>query len=402
MAVQHRRLNARTVETIKAAGRHADGGNLYLNVTTTGARSWVFMWMRDGRQREMGLGPAWDVSLAKAREIAAQHRQTLRDGFDPLDARKAQQAKPTFGAFAEELIATMESQWRNEKHRAQWRSTLATYAAPISAKPVDRITTEDVLTILKPLWTTKQETASRVRGRIETVLNAAKARGYREGDNPAAWTGHLSNLLPKRTKASRGHHAALPIDDALAFMTKLRGLTSTSARALEFVILTATRSGETLGARWSEFDLERATWTIPAERMKAGVEHRVPLGDRAAAILTEMQARRVGDFVFPGGKLGAGLSDMALTMVHRGLGFDITTHGFRSTFRDWASERTGFPPDVCEMALAHTVSNKVEAAYRRGDLFEKRRQLMAAWAAFCDVPTGETVIPLRKVVAASA
>ena len=403
MAVQHKRLNARTVETIKTPGRHADGGNLYLNVTATGARSWVFMYTLGGRQREMGLGPAWDVPLAKAREIAGQHRQTLREGIDPLDARKAIIAKPLFGAFAEELIAAKESGWRNEKHRAQWRSTLATYAAPISAKPVDQITTEDVLAILKPMWTLKPETASRVRGRIETVLDAAKSKGLRTGDNPAAWTGHLKHLLPAPAKLSRGRHAALDIDAAPGFVAKLRKLDSMSARALEFVMLTATRTGEALGARWDEIDLSRAIWIIPAKRMKAGVEHRVPLSDRALEILTQRFARRSGDYVFPGAKAGTTLSNTAMLMLLRRLSVEVTVHGFRSTFRDWASERTSFPPDVAEMALAHTIDNKAEAAYRRGDLFEKRRLLMAAWANFCEMPAGAKVLTMtRSAEAASA
>ncbi len=398
MAQQHHRLNARTVETIKTPGRHADGGNLYLNVTASGARSWVFMFTRDGRQREMGLGPLRDVSLAKARVIAAQHRQALLDGVNPLSAREAVVVvvKPTFGAFADKLITTKESQWRNAKHRAQWRSTLATYAAKIAAKPVDSITTADVLACLTPIWMPKPETAARVRGRIEAVLNAAKAEGLRTGDNPAAWRGHLDHLLPKRSKLSRGHHAALPIDDTPAFIGRLRELDAMSARALEFIVLTATRTGEALGATWAEIDLASATWTIPAARMKAGVEHRVPLSDRAIANLNALAAVRTGDHVFPGAKRNAALSNMALLMTLRRLGVAVTTHGFRSTFRDWASERTNFQSDVCEMALAHTIPNRVEAAYRRGDLFEKRRLLMAAWAAFCEPAAEDTVVLLHE------
>ena len=246
--------------------------------------------------------------------------------------------------------------------------------------PIDKVTTEDVLAVLKPIWSTKPETASRVRGRIAAVLDAAKARGLRDGDNPAAWTGHLKNLLPSRTKLARGHHAAMSINEVPAFVARLREADGISPRALEFTILTAARSGEALGARWSEIDLACCIWTVPATRMKAGAEHRVPLSSRVIELLKEMAAARLGDFVFPGAKRDSPLSNMALAMTLRRLSVDITVHGFRSTFRDWASERTAFPPDVCEAALAHTVRNRVEAAYRRGDLFEKRRELMDAWA----------------------
>ena len=384
MAARAKPLTARSVETIKAAGRHADGGNLYLNVTTSGARSWVFLYVVKGRQREMGLGPARDVTLAEARELASRHRRSIRAGIDPLETKKIDAGKPTFGSFAEAHIASMEVGWRNPKHRAQWRSTLKTYAASMSALTVDRVTTADVLGVLKPIWSKKPETASRVRGRIEAVLDAAKAAGHRTGDNPAAWRGHLDNLLPKRTKASRGHHAAMSINDLPAFITKLRQAEGASPRALEFTILTAARSGESLGARWAEIDLERRVWTVPALRMKAGVEHRVPLTDRVVEILEDMAQVRVSAFVFPGAKRDAPLSNMALAMTLRRLGAaGVTAHGFRSTFRDWASERTSFPGDVAEMALAHTISDKTEAAYRRGDLFEKRRNMMDAWAGFC-------------------
>ena len=378
-------LTARQVETIKAPGRHADGGNLYLNVTASGARSWVFMYVRGGRQREMGLGPARDVTLAEARDVALQHRRTIRSGFDPLEIRKAQVDKPSFGTFAEDHIAAMETGWRNPKHRAQWRSTLKTYAASLRDLPVDRLETADVLACLTPIWSKKPETAARVRGRIEAVLDAAKAKGFRSGDNPAAWRGHLDNLLPKRSSLSRGHHAAMPIDDMPAFIAELRQAKGVSPRALEFTIMTAARSGEVLGARWFEIDIERRLWSVPAERMKGGREHRVPLTERAVAILEEMAASLLGDFVFPGSKLDAPLSNMALAMTLRRLDrAEVTAHGFRSTFRDWASERTSTPHEVCEMALAHAVADKTEAAYRRGDLFEKRRALMTAWANFLD------------------
>ena len=395
MARTSNRLSARSVTTIKTPGRHADGGNLYLAVTASGARSWVFLYVLRGRQREMGLGPAPDVSLAEARELAAQHRRSIRAGIDPLEARRVEVAKPTFGAFAETHVASMEAGWRNPKHRAQWRSTLKTYAASISALPVDQVATVDVLAVLKPIWNAKPETASRVRGRIEAVLGAAKAASLRTGDNPAAWRGHLEQLLPARAKLSRGHHAAMPIDDVPAFFAELRQAAGISARALEFTILTAARSGEVLGALWSEVDLERRVWTVPAVRMKGGREHRVPLTARAVEILGEMATVRASDFVFPGSKRDAPLSNMALAMTLRRLGADVTAHGFRSTFRDWASERTSVPGDVAEMALAHAISDKTEAAYRRGDLFEKRRALMDAWAGFVgSTETGSKVVAL--------
>ena len=342
----------------------------------------------------MGLGPARDVSLAKARDLAGQYRQSLRDGIDPLRARKAAVVAPSFGKYAEDLIASMESAWRNEKHRAQWRSTLTTYAAPLRNISVDKVTTEDVLGVLKPIWTSKPETAARVRGRIETVLNAAKSRGFRSGDNPAAWTGHLKNLLPGRTKLSRGHHAAMAIDDTPAFMALLRKASGSSPRALEFTILTAARSGETLGAAWTEIDVKRRIWIIPPSRMKAGIEHRVPLVDRTLEILEEMRTAQRSEFIFPGAKRRRPLSNMALDMTLRRLGANVTTHGFRSTFRDWASERTSFPPDVAEMALAHTVRDKTEAAYRRGDLFEKRVSLMKAWCLYLSQESSGNVVAI--------
>lgn len=392
MTAAAKRLTARSVDTIKTPGRHSDGGNLYLNVTASGARSWVFLYVVKGRQREMGLGPTRDVSLVEARDLASQHRRSIRAGIDPLDERRTVAAKPTFGSFTEQHIAGMEGGWRNPKHRAQWRNTLATYAVGLRDRPVDQVSTADVLAVLKPIWLTKPETASRVRGRIQAILDAAKAAGLRSGDNPAAWRGHLDNLLPKRSRLSRGHHAAMGIDATPGFLVELRQAEGVSPRALEFTILTVARSGESLGARWSEVDLERRVWTVPAIRMKGGVEHRVPLSDRVVEILEGMAALRCSEFVFSGSKRDAPLSNMALAMTLRRLGADVTAHGFRSTFRDWASERTSFPHEVCEAALAHAIGNKTEAAYRRGDLFEKRRLLMAAWATFVTVPARDDVV----------
>lgn len=390
MAARINRLSARAVAGTLKPGRHADGGNLYLNVTATGAKSWVFFYKIDGRQREMGLGSLISVPLARARELAARHRQTLAAGDDPMSVRDVPKA-PTFGSAADAYIEAHKAGWSNEKHIAQWGMTLTEYAASLRPMRVDRITTEDVLRVLKPIWNEKPETASRVRGRIESVLNAAAAKGQRSGENPARWVGNLKDLLPARQKLSRGHHAALPLKQLPGFMKSLRELDGISARALEFSILTATRSGEVRGARWEEFDMDEGLWTIPAERMKARVLHRVPLTAPPLAIIKQMAAVRQSDFVFPGTKPDAPLSVMALDMVMRRMQVAATVHGFRSTFRDWAAEETGFPHEVAEMALAHTVSDKVEAAYRRGDLFDKRRKLMEAWAGACEARTAKVV-----------
>jgi len=376
------RLSARAVATLTAPGRHADGGGLYLLVKASGAKSWVFMWSRQGRQREMGLGSILGVALAVAREKAAEARADLAAGRDPLGTRDRLKGK-TFGDLADAHVKVMSSSWRNPKHVAQWSMTLTEYAAPLRPKTAAAITTDDVLDVLRPLWETKPETASRVRGRIEAVLDAAKAQGLRTGDNPARWRGHLDQLLPKRTKLSRGHHAAVAIDDLPAFMAKLPHVRGVAALALRFTILTVARTGEAIGATWDEFDLDRGLWIVPAARMKAGREHRVPLSAPALSLVTDLSQKRDRAFVFPGIKPGKGLSNMSLDKVLRDADLDVTVHGFRSTFRDWAAERTSFPHELSEMTLAHVISDKTEAAYRRGDMLEKRRELMEAWAGFC-------------------
>jgi integrase len=295
------------------------------------------------------------------------------------------------------LIEAMSSSWRNAKHAAQWKMTLRDYAAPIRGLPVGQITTDDVLSILKPLWNQKPETASRVRGRVERVLDAAKAQGLRNGENPARWRGHLDQLLPRRQRLTRGHHAAMNFADLPAFMSDLRARQATAALALEFAILTAARSGEVLGARWKEIDLERAVWTIPAERMKAGREHRIPLSKDASELVRKLQDVRVGDFIFASQKPGKPLSAMALEMVLRRMKISsATVHGFRSAFRDWSAECTNFANEVCEAALAHVIENKAEAAYRRGDLFDKRRKLMESWAAYCAAPQAGRVVAFSR------
>ena len=373
-------------------GRHSDGGGLYLQVSPSGAKSWLFMFKRDNRRREVGLGSVRDVPLVEARQKAATARKLVDVGKDPLEERnllkaavKAEETKPKFGAFADDLIESIEGGFRNAKHRYQWRQTLGpTYCASIRDKPLNDIGTEDVLAILQPIWLTKSETASRIRGRIERVLCAARARGLRDGENPARWRGHLDSLLAKRKRLQRGHHPAMPYAVVPLFMGRLRASGSVSSMALEFVILTASRSGEVLGAQWAEIDREARIWTVPDERMKAGRQHRVPLTDRMLTVLAAVEQLRHGPYVFPGQKEGKPLSTMALEMVLRRMNVgDATVHGFRSAFRDWAGEETIFAREIAEAALAHSVGDAVERAYRRGDALEKRRILMSAWEAHC-------------------
>lgn len=349
--------------------------------------------MRDGRARAMGLGPVDIVPLKDARQRAYAARRLLLDNIDPLDHKKAARAAarasqptngPTFQQCAERYVAAHEAAWKNEVHRKQWRSTLATYCYPVLGElSVDAIDTGQIMQILEPIWTEKPETAGRIQGRIENIWDWAKARGYCAGENPARWKGHLAKLLPAKAKVRRvRHHPALPYDECPTLIKKLNSNASMSAYALRFTLLCATRTSETIGAEWPEFDLQARIWTIPAERMKAGRPHRVPLSDAAMNVL-----HFVGDlftrdkFVFAGG-IQAPLSNMAMLMLLKGLYPDKTVHGLRSSFRDWAAEKTDFPREVAEAALAHVLGDKVEAAYLRGDFFEKRRQLMAAWAAF--------------------
>ena len=396
MARKINRLNTRAVATITKHGRHADGGGLYLSISPNGGRRWVFLFRWHGKPTEIGFGSARDVTLARARELASAARSKLSEGINPKEARKPLKGV-TFGECADRLIEAMRPSWRNYKHVAQWEMTLRDYAAPLRRLPVDKITTDDVLLALKPIWSKKAETASRLRGRIERVLDAAKAQGLRSGENPARWRGHLDQLLPKRQQHARGHHTAMSYADVPRFMVDLQSRQATAALALEFAILTAARSGEVLGARWVEFDLERAVWIIPAARMKASREHRVPLSRRALKIVKAMHEAGEGDFVFPGQKAAMPLSVMALGMVLRRMSIkDATVHGFRSAFRDWAAECTNFTNEVCEAALAHVIENKAEAAYRRGDLFDKRRKLMDAWAIYCTAPKAGKVVAFRR------
>jgi integrase len=410
------RLTAlKVTRAVTTPGMYADGDGLYLQVTRGGA-SWVFRYMLKGRSREMGLGPLALYGLQEARAKALDMRRLRHEGIDPIEARRAAQAQArldaaraiTFKQCAEAFIKAHRAGWRNAKHAAQWEATLATYAEPIiGALPVQGVDTALVMKVLEQevddapnraagaLWTVRPETASRLRGRIEAILDWGRVRGHRAGENPARWRGHLDKLLPTRAKVHKvEHHAALPYDQLAGFMARLREQDGIAARALEFAILTAARTGEVIGARWCEIDTIGKVWTLPTQRMKADREHRVPLSDRALAILQEMAPLRQsidgreGDgFVFPGGRRGRALSNMAFLMLLRRLNRgDLTAHGFRSTFRDWAAERTTFPSEVAEMALAHAVGDKVEAANRRGDLFERRRRMMTAWATFCTTP----------------
>jgi integrase len=399
MARQLKRLTARTVATMTKPGRHADGGNLYLTISRAGAgvsRRWTFLYSLAGKQREAGFGPASTVTLAEAREKAAGYRSMLAKGIDPLDAKKAGQeaaaARKTFGQCADELIKSKRREWRSEVHAGQWRTTIDDYCGPILDKPVDAINTQAVLGVLQPVWGRIPETASRLRGRIEAVLDYGKANGLRSGENPAAWRGHLALILPKRQKLSRGHHAAMPYPDIPEFLGKLREVESIPALALEFTILTAARLGEVLGATWDELDLEGKVWTIPASRTKAGREHRVPLSSRAVEILERMAEIRTGDLVFAGQRRRRPLSGAAMGALVTG----ATIHGFRSSFRDWAGEETSFPREIAEQALAHATGGAVEQAYRRGDALEKRRALMEAWANYCEPRASGNVVAMRE------
>ena len=390
------KLTARRVTTAKA-GKYADGGNLYLVVSQSGSRKWVLRFTWRGRAKEMGLGSAVSVSLADAREKAASARRKIAQGLYPIDDRKSTGGVPTFAEMADQVREALSAGFRNEKHKAQWKSTLETYAAPMRAKPVDTVTTDDVLAILKPIWIIKAETASRLRGRIEKVLDAAKAKGYRDGENPARWRGHLDHLLPRPSKLSRGHHPAMPYDEVAGFVADLRGREALAAVALELCILTAARSGEILGMRWGEIDLGKKIWRVPAHRMKAGREHRVPLSQRATDILAILGEARSGDFVFPGQRGDKPLSNMAMEMMLRRMKIEnATVHGFRSSFRDWAGNETSYPRELIETALAHVVGDKAEQAYRRSDALEKRRQLMEAWAAYCAADPTQKVVPMLR------
>jgi integrase len=396
------------VARLKAPGLHAVGGvaGLRLQVSPSGARSWILRTTAGAKRIETGLGGYPDITLAQARDKARAARALIEAGQNPIELRKraksalqaSMAAAWTFDQCVDGFISD-KGRWSNAKHAAQWQSTLKTYASPVMGKLLARdVGLSHVLEVLRPIWETKTETASRLRGRIEKVLDWATASGYREGLNPARWKGHLDAILLKRSDiptAKVAHHPALPVRDIGAFMVRLRKQPGMGARALEFAILTAARSGEVRGATWAEIDLSSAVWTIPADRMKAGKEHRVPLSGPALKLLQALPRLDGGELVFPAPR-GGQLSDMTLSAVLRRMDVPAVPHGFRSTFRDWCAEQTNYPRDVAEMALAHAIGDKVEAAYRRGDLFEKRTKMMAAWATFCGrVQADATVTPIR-------
>lgn len=398
-------LTARGVETLKTPGLYADGQGLYLQITPAGVKSWTFRYVspngpQKGKRRDLGLGPIKLLGLAAARRKVLELKAQVQEGFDPLEERKVQQAAQapevaqaqaatkaiTFTECGDAYVKAMRPGWKNAKHADQWTSTLETYAYPILGElPVDSIDINLVLKVLEPIWIGKTETASRLRGRIEAILDYARVRGYRSGENPARWKGHLDHILPATGDIAKvQHHPSLPYTQMPEFWPKLQAQDGLSARALELCILTATRTSDVLGARWSEIDLETRIWEIPGRRMKAGQDHRIPLSAPALALLRKLAAIRRSDMVFPGHNAERPLSNTSMAMVLRRMKLDVTPHGFRSTFRTWIAEQTNFPHEVAEAALAHTQSDKVVAAYQRGDLFAKRANLMDTWATFCE------------------
>jgi integrase len=406
-------LSAKKIEHLKKVGYHADGDNLYLQVTSSNAKSWIFRFSFDGKRREMGIGPYPEISLEKARESAIELRRLVKAGTDPIEQRKADQAAKraernnavTFAYCAKQYIESHRHGWKNPKHAQQWANTLEQYAYPVIGETIIKdVDTALIMRVLQPIWLAKNETAGRLRGRLENILDWAAVQGFRAVENPARWKGHLDNLLASPGKVQKNNHfKALPYAEINTLMLALRANGSVSAKALEFLILTAARTGEIIGAKWDEIDFDNQLWIVPADRMKAGREHRIPLSSRAFDIVREMQALKTNDAIFPGRSKGGFLSNAAMDkLLQQTLGIDATVHGMRSTFRDWASERTAYPHEVCEMALAHTIRNQAEAAYRRGDLIEKRRNLMEDWLKFCEAAadTSGAVIPFKRTAEA--
>jgi integrase len=387
------RLSAQFCLRVTRKGRHADGGGLYLTVSGPDAKSWAFLWGRDGKRHEMGLGSLRAVSLARARELAAQARADVAEGLDPK-ARRGRRHVVTFGECADRLLEDIGPTWSSAKHSQQWRRSLTIETAGLRNVPVDAITTDMVLATLKPKWISHNPSSERLRLRIERVLDWARAKNLRTGENPARWRGHLAHLLPRPPRVPQ-HHAAMSHENVPAFWATLTGLDTLGSRAVRFIILTAVRAGEALGARWSEIDLDAAMWAIPPERMKGRRPHRVPLSAAALAILRELHGLRVSEFVFPGVAPGRPMVVGSLFSVLRRLGYRDTTHGFRSSFRDWAGDR-GVAREIAEAALAHQVGNEVERAYRRGDAFDQRRRLMDDWAAYVISEGAAKVITLRR------
>lgn len=401
------KLTSKGVEAKREPGYYGDGGNLWLQVSPSTSKSWIFRYTLNGKQREMGMGSLADVSLADARITAGKYRLLVRDKIDPIDARTDENRQlklaaantMSFRKCFQAYIEAHKKEWKNPKHVDQWTNTLETYCGPIFGDdPAQRVDTPQIMRVLEPIWTTKTETANRLRGRIEKVLDWATVRGYRTGANPARWRGHLKELLasPRKIQTVK-HHPALAFDRMGDFMKKLRAQEGGAARALELLILTTLRTNEVIGGKSAEFDFESAAWTVPGTRMKAKKLHRVPLVPRAIELVKEA-LKQGGTYLFPGAKPKSHLSNMAMLALLDRMGYShITVHGFRSSFRDWASERTNYAPELCEMALAHAIKDKTEAAYRRGELFEKRRRLMLDWARHCD-----TVKPAGKVISLRA
>jgi len=411
MAKKIDRLSALKVERTKKPGMYADGAGLWLRVLSGGAKSWIFRFMMNGRAREMGLGSANEVTLADARERAIECRRLRSRGIDPIENRRGERQAAaleaaraiTFRECAEKYIASHKAAWRNKQHLRQWQNSLTKHVEPvIGGFSIQAIDTALVMRVLEPMWTAKTETASRLRQRIEVILDWAKVQGFRDGENPARWRGHFDKLVAKPSKVKKiTHFSALPYSELPAFMRDLRNEKGTVALALEFTILTVARSSEVIGARWDEINFATKTWTIPGDRTKAGREHRKPLSARAVAILEKMTAlrdQRHGDFVFPGNRAGRPFSHGVLLPVLQQVGrAGVTVHGFRSTFRDWVAERTNYPREVAEMALGHSVGDATERAYMRTDLFEKRRRLMDEWALYCEFThSGHVVISMRR------
>ncbi len=410
MARQAAKLSALKVSSIKEVGTHSIGENLYLQVTTSGSRSWLFRFMLNGKARVMGLGSCNTISLATARELAGDARKLVSLNIDPIESKRIERSKEelelaktkTFSQCAESYIEANKAGWRNAKHVSQWTNTLTTYAYPVFGNiAVQDIDTDLVIKVLLPIWNTKTETATRVRGRIENILDWAKVMGLRKGENPALWRGHLQKLLPIPSKVHKvKHHDALPYMYVAEFMAGVSTLDCMSARALELTILTAARTSEVIEARWQEFDLKEKVWVVPANRIKMGKEHRVPLSLAALAILKPLYEQRNNDFLFPGMNPEKTMSNMAMLELLKGMKKEnwphFTVHGFRSTFRDWAEEQTNFSRSVIEMSLSHAIGDKVEAAYRRGDLFEKRKLLMDLWAQYCYAPKTEGKVVTGK------
>lgn len=406
------KLSAKKVESLKRIGYHADGGNLYLRVVSPTTKSWMFRFTFDGKRRDMSIGPYPEITLEKAREDAIELRRLVKSGIDPIEQRKAEQAAKraernnavTFAHCAEQYIESHRHGWKNVKHAQQWTNTLAQYAYPVLGETLIRdVDTALIMRVLQPIWLTKNETAGRLRGRLENILDWAAVQGFRAIENPARWKGHLDNLLAAPGKVQKTNHfKALPYSEINPLIKALRENGSISAKALEFLILTAARTGEVIGAQWNEIDVDNQLWIVPAERMKAKREHRIPLSSRASEIVKEMQSLRTNNAIFPGRSKGGFLSNAAMDkLLQQTLGIDATVHGMRSAFRDWASEETSYPHEICEMALAHTIRNQAEAAYRRGDLMRKRRNLMEDWLLFCETTKdakSSDIVPIRRKI----